>query len=345
MVIQLYYVILLRKCCRLGTTIYPYCRKPFWTQPASRQLMLLAVVMWRLMLGSQQFTSSWGTKWLLYDWRSCTSVWDFGGTWCDLSESWPLFFCGALVSQPQVCSWNEPLRLADKQSFDFCGQLRNNYASDSGGVLPLVRSQQCAWRGVFIASFLFRHSTDATSLVFEDCLFEANSVGGVGGGAGHITGTVWVSELQLVAGSPELVTDVLLRQQLGPTLSTSAGLLGKVPWLAKAQTWTVAETSVQEVQRQTIKKANSAVTFISTLREGGALRLEVPSTVQIDFFDVIFRNNTALSSSDIWADLSQSTTINVHFVCKVRAPAVFLPASCWLPWPISAGCFHVVVPH
>ena len=44
--------------------------------------------------------------------------------------------------------------------------------------------------GVFIASFLFRHSTDATSLVFEDCLFEANSVGGVGGGAGHITGTV-----------------------------------------------------------------------------------------------------------------------------------------------------------
>lgn len=259
MVIQLYYVILLRKCCRLGTTIYPYCRKPFWTQPASRQLMLLAVVMWRLLLGSQQFTSSWGTKWLLYDWRSCTSVWDFGGTWCDLSESWPLFFCGALVSQPQVCSWNEPLRLADKQSFDFCGQLRNNYASDSGGVLPLVRSQQCAWRGVFIASFLFRHSTDATSLVFEDCLFEANSVGGVGGGAGHITGTVWVSELQLVAGSPELVTDVLLRQQLGPTLSTSAGLLGKVPWLAKAQTWTVAETSVQEVQRQTIKKANSAV--------------------------------------------------------------------------------------
>lgn len=181
--------------------------------------MLLAVVMWRLLLGSQQFTSSWGTKSLRYDWRSCTSVWDFGGTWCDLSESWPLFFCGALVSQPQVCSWNEPLRLADKQSFDFCGQLRNNYASDSGGVLPLVRSQQCAWRGVFIASFLFRHSTDATSLVFEDCLFEANSVGGVGGGAGHITGTVWASELQLVAaGSPELVTtDVLVAQAaVGP---------------------------------------------------------------------------------------------------------------------------------
>ena len=48
---------------------------------------------------------------------------------------------------------------------------------------------------------------------------------------------------------------------------------------------------------------------------GGALRLQVPSTVQIDFFDVIFRNNTAQSSRDIWADLSQSTTINVHLIC------------------------------
>ena len=48
---------------------------------------------------------------------------------------------------------------------------------------------------------------------------------------------------------------------------------------------------------------------------GGALRLQVPSTVQIDFFDVIFRNNTAQSSRDIWADMSQSTTINVHLIC------------------------------
>ena len=64
-----------------------------------------------------------------------------------------------------------------------------------------AEKRHCAWRGVFIASFLVRHSTDATSLVFEDCLFEANGVGGVGGGAGHITGTVRASELALAAGS------------------------------------------------------------------------------------------------------------------------------------------------
>ena len=92
--------------------------------------------------------------------------------------------------------------------YNLCGPLRNNYASDSGGVLPLVRSQHCLWQGVFFVSFLVRHSTDAMSLVFEDCLFEANSVGGVGGGAGHITGTAGASEPQLVAAgsSWELVT-------------------------------------------------------------------------------------------------------------------------------------------
>lgn len=44
---------------------------------------------------------------------------------------------------------------------------------------------------------------------------------------------------------------------------------------------------------------------------GGALRLEVPQNVQIDFYDVIFKNNTAPSSADLWTDDLKLTTINL----------------------------------
>lgn len=38
-----------------------------------------------------------------------------------------------------------------------------------------------------------RWSKDADSLLFEDCLFQNNKVGGAGGGAGHLTGTARAS--------------------------------------------------------------------------------------------------------------------------------------------------------
>ena len=43
-----------------------------------------------------------------------------------------------------------------------------------------------------------RQSVDAISLVFEECRFQGNAVGGVGGGAGHATGSVRTLDVQLL---------------------------------------------------------------------------------------------------------------------------------------------------
>ena len=56
---------------------------------------------------------------------------------------------------------------------------------------------------------------------------------------------------------------------------------------------------------------------MSRAPRGGTLRLEVPQTVQIDLYDVIFKNNTAPSSADLWTDDVQLTTINLPLASQV----------------------------